>query len=199
MRIDTVILDWAGTTVDFGCFAPVAAFKVAFNNYGLYPTLEQIRRPMGMPKRAHIETMLRQEEFAGQLGGRDLENLRDAVYNDFEALLMGVLENHADPLPHVVETVEVLRDMGMRIGSTTGYTTEMMEVVVPIARAQGYSPDYLVCPDEVAGIGRPYPYMLFKNLQAFKAISVHQAIKVGDTAADIEEGKNAGVISVGGD
>lgn len=30
MKIETVILDWAGTAVDFGCFAPV---KVFFNNF----------------------------------------------------------------------------------------------------------------------------------------------------------------------
>ena len=37
-RIEAVIFDWAGTTVDYGCFAPVQAFKDAFNNYGLEPT-----------------------------------------------------------------------------------------------------------------------------------------------------------------
>ena len=29
MDIELVIMDWAGTTVDYGCFAPVYAFEKA--------------------------------------------------------------------------------------------------------------------------------------------------------------------------
>lgn len=39
-RIEAVIFDWAGTTVDYGCFAPVQAFKDAFNAYGIDPTFD---------------------------------------------------------------------------------------------------------------------------------------------------------------
>ena len=31
--IEAVIFDWAGTTVDYGCFAPVQAFIYAFEQY----------------------------------------------------------------------------------------------------------------------------------------------------------------------
>ena len=58
MEITTVILDWAGTTVDFGCFAPVDAFLTAFEAYDLTPTMAETRAPMGMQKRAHIRSML---------------------------------------------------------------------------------------------------------------------------------------------
>jgi phosphonoacetaldehyde hydrolase len=51
--------------------------------------------------------------------------------------------------------------MGIAIGSTTGYTAEMMQVLLPIAKESGYSPDSIVCPDDVDKIGRPYPYMLW--------------------------------------
>lgn len=33
--IQGVIFDWAGTTVDFGCFAPVSAFAEAFARQAL--------------------------------------------------------------------------------------------------------------------------------------------------------------------
>ena len=29
-KIECIIMDWAGTAVDYGCFAPVAAFIEAF-------------------------------------------------------------------------------------------------------------------------------------------------------------------------
>ena len=34
-KIKCVIMDWAGTAVDYGCFAPVAAFIEAFAEKGL--------------------------------------------------------------------------------------------------------------------------------------------------------------------
>ena len=37
-KIEAVIFDWAGTTVDFGCFAPVQAFVEAFKAEGIEPT-----------------------------------------------------------------------------------------------------------------------------------------------------------------
>ena len=55
MKINTVILDWAGTTVDFGCFAPVRAFLEAFRKFGIEPTIDEIRKPMGMLKREHMK------------------------------------------------------------------------------------------------------------------------------------------------
>ena len=53
-RIECVIFDWAGTTVDYGCFAPVHAFMEVFRAYGMEPTMEETRKPMGMLKRDHI-------------------------------------------------------------------------------------------------------------------------------------------------
>lgn len=62
-QIDVLIFDWAGTVVDFGCFAPtqifVDAFKTAFD---FEITLEQARRPMGLGKYEHIEALGKDEQ-----------------------------------------------------------------------------------------------------------------------------------------
>jgi len=58
MKIETVIFDWAGTAVDFGCFAPVNVFLTIFEDAGVSVTLEEARKPMGMLKIDHIRTML---------------------------------------------------------------------------------------------------------------------------------------------
>ena len=49
-NVEGVIFDWAGTTVDFGCFAPVNVFVDIFNNAGIDVTMEEAREPMGMLK-----------------------------------------------------------------------------------------------------------------------------------------------------
>jgi phosphonoacetaldehyde hydrolase len=199
--ITTVVLDWAGTAVDYGCFAPVAAFTAAFEAFGIAPTIEETRAPMGLAKRAHIERMLsgpRLSKLWREKYDRDFtpEDV-DAVYAEFEPALFKVLADHADPLPGCLETVAALRDKNIKIGSTTGYTREMMGIVAAEAKKRGYEPDCLVCPDDVDGIGRPAPYMLWRNLEKLRAGSIEEALKVGDTAADMLEARNAGCLAVG--
>ena len=97
----------------------------------------------------------------------------------------------------MLETVQALRDKGIRIGSTTGYTDVMMGIVVPRAKELGYEPDCWFSPDSTGGMGRPYPYMIFRNMEELKVSAVDRVIKAGDTISDIKEGKNAGVFTIG--
>jgi len=57
-----------------------------------------------------------------------------------------VLEEYAEPITGMLEVVQELRQRGFKIGSTTGYTRSMMDVLAPIARQNGYQPDCIVCP-----------------------------------------------------
>lgn len=199
--IQAVIFDWAGTTVDYGCFAPVQAFQEAFAHHGVPATLEETRKPMGMLKRDHIRTMLRMERIARaweETHGRPAgEEDVEAVYAQFEPKLFSILDRFSTPKPFAVETAAALREMGLKIGSTTGYTDSMMHIVAPTAARLGYAPDFWISPDGVGGRGRPDPYMIFENLKALEVPSVKNAVKVGDTVSDIREGVNAGVWSVG--
>ena len=65
------------------------------------------------------------------------------------------------------------------------------------AKELGYAPDCWFSPNSVENMGRPYPYMIFKNLQELRVSSVKNVWKVGDTVSDIKEGIAAGVITVG--
>lgn len=200
-KAEAVIFDWAGTTVDYGCFAPVQVFTEVFKNAGVEPTMEEVREPMGMLKWAHIRTMLempRIKEAWKELYGREPEDAdADKMYESYEPSLLGILDQYSAPKPYVLETVKALRDKGIKIGSTTGYTDVMMQVVVPKAKELGYEPDCWFSPDSTGGMGRPYPYMIFRNMEELNVSSVDKVIKVGDTISDIREGKNAGVFTIG--
>lgn len=200
-KIEAVIFDWAGTTVDYGCFAPVRAFLEVFREAGIEPEIEEVRGPMGVLKRDHIRIMLEMDRIRGlwkEKYGRDpRQEDVDVLYSRFEPALLGILDQYSGLKPYVKETVEALRDRGIRIGSTTGYTDVMMEIVVPRAAKLGYAPDCWFSPDSVGGAGRPYPYMIFKNMETLKIGSVKNVMKAGDTVSDIKEGKNAGVFTVG--
>ena len=200
-KTEAVIFDWAGTTVDYGCFAPVQAFAEVFKHFGIVPTMEEVRKPMGMLKIDHIRTMLQmeriQELWRKRWGRNSGEEDVLAMYRMFEVKLMGILDQYADPKPHVLETVEELRNRGVKIGSTTGYTDDMMQIVTRNAKKAGYEPDAWFSPDSTGKMGRPYPYMIFKNMEVLKVSAVESVVKVGDTVSDIREGKNAGVRTIG--
>lgn len=200
-KYKAVVFDWAGTTVDYGCFAPVQAFVEVFRHFGIEPTMEEVREPMGMLKRDHIRTMLQMERISALWKEKYkrawTENDVDELYSIFEEKLLSILDDFADVKPYVLETIDELKNRGIKIGSTTGYTDKMMEIVVPKAKENGYAPDAWFSPDAVEGYGRPYPYMIFKNMQALGIQSTAEVMKVGDTVSDIKEGKNAGVYTVG--
>ena len=57
-RIQMIVFDWAGTTVDYGSSAPSEVFDRVFSQAGIHLTREEINRPMGMEKKAHIRELL---------------------------------------------------------------------------------------------------------------------------------------------
>ncbi len=200
-KIEAVIFDWAGTAVDYGCFAPLEAFRRAFEEAGIRPTTEEIRKPMGLSKRLHVQTMFEMPRITAlwqETHGRPwTDEDADKVYKRSEELILSLLPDYAAPIPYVLNAVDRLKDRGIKIGSTTGYNDEMMGIVVPAAEKAGYKPDCWFSSDSTNKLGRPYPYMIFRAMEALKVSSVKAAVKVGDTAADIREGRNAGLITIG--
>ncbi|MCC0635034.1 2-aminoethylphosphonate--pyruvate transaminase [Clostridioides sp. ES-S-0001-02] len=198
-KIKAVVFDWAGTTVDYGCFAPLNVFIEIFKRRGIDVTMEEARKPMGKLKIDHIREMCEMDRikniWAENFGGFPTEEDVNKLYAEFEPMLFETLEEYTTPIPHVVETIERLRQNGLKIGSTTGYTREMMNIVEPNAAKKGYSPDFLVTPSEVSQ-GRPYPWMCYKNAEALGVSPMSAMVKVGDTLSDVKEGVNAGMWSV---
>jgi len=198
--IKGVIFDWAGTTIDFGCFAPLNVFVEIFKNKGIEITVEEARRPMGMLKKDHVRAILSMPRISGLWAGKfglDFnENDVEELYSDFEPALIGILPDYTDVINGVIPVCAELRKRGIKIGSTTGYTKKMMEVVMAETAKKGYMPDSMVTADDV-GSGRPHPFMIYRNMQNLLLSQAESVVKVGDTVADIQEGTNAGVWSVG--
>ncbi|MGO2314595.1 MAG: phosphonoacetaldehyde hydrolase [Pseudolactococcus laudensis] len=199
--IETVIFDWAGTTVDYECFAPVQAFIKTFKNEGIEVSYEEVRQPMGALKRDHIKILLEMPRIRTLFETVHHRPFSEEDIDDMLAIftkkLMAEISDHTILKPDVLETVAYLRDKQIKIGTTTGYTAEMFAPVALAAKAQGYEPDVLMTPDDVQGRGRPAPDMIDKNLERLAIQNRQAVIKVGDTVSDILEGKNANVLSVG--
>lgn len=198
--VQAVILDWAGTAIDYGCVGPAAVFLESFGRFDVVATVAQARQFMGLEKKDHIRAMLGLPELAATWRsryGRDAgEEDVTLVYAATEPLMIEAVANHCELIDGVLEFASALREQGIKIGSSTGYTAKMMDVVVPRAAAQGYRPDAVVCSSDVPA-GRPHPYMCYENALRLQVYPLSAMVKIGDTVSDIEEGRNAGMWTVG--
>src|SRR3989338_361338 len=220
-KLEAVILDWAGTTMDYGCYAPAVAFRQVFAEMRVPISMLEARKPMGKHKQVHIGEIANDTEVAKRWLAvhkhmptkEDVERMFEA----FQPIQMPLLVKYKDLIEGTLEAVEECRKMGLRIGSTTGYTGEMMGLLLYEANKQGYLPDSSVCAtghyalrrgnktgffkDPLLGLGdnvsRPKPAMCNLNAYLLNVSDNAAVVKVGDTLDDIREGKRAGMWTIG--
>lgn len=198
--LKALILDWAGTAVDYGSFAPTSVFLRLFESQNVQITPEDARSGMGLMKKDHLRTILARPSVSvawqAAHGAPASESDIDNLFNNFVPLQLAVLKDYAEPIPGVLATLKTLRQQGLKIGSTTGYLRSMMDILAPEAARRGYAPDCIVCPDEVPA-GRPYPWMCYQNAMQLGVYPMQAMVKIGDSLADIAEGLNAGMWTIG--
>jgi len=200
MKLRAVVLDWAGTIVDFGSRAPVAALEGVFVAAGVPVAVAELRESMGLAKKAHIRSILEiprvREAWALKHGSPPSERAVDQLYAEFIPNQIRVLANHSQLIPGVAEAIARIRSRGLKIGTTTGYNRAMLDYLLERAAAQGFVPDSAVCPDDVRA-GRPLPWMCYLTAIRLEAYPLDAFVKIGDTPADVEEGRNAGMWTIG--
>jgi phosphonoacetaldehyde hydrolase len=199
-RLRAVVLDWAGTTQDFGSLAPVGALIEVFARFGVAVTTARARSSMGLYKRDHIRAIAADPDIAPEWervhGGPCTEADVQAMYEALVPIQEALLPRFCDLIPGTVEAIAEIRARGCLVGSTTGYPRRVGAIAARIASEQGYEPDAMVCADEVVA-GRPEPWMLLRAMEVLRVYPPSAVVKVGDTTADIEEGLNAGAWTVG--
>ena len=133
-KIQGVLLDWAGTTMDYGCMAPAVVFVEVYKRQGVPITMDEARAPMGAHKRVHIQKISQldtvKQRWQAKHGGPPTEADVDRMFGDFVPLQLECLSNYSQMIPGALEAVAAMRSRGMKIGSTTGYLREMMEMRV---------------------------------------------------------------------
>ena len=197
--LQAAILDWAGTVVDFGSFAPTQIFVEAFAEFDVQVSIEEARGPMGMGKWDHIRTLCDQpqvaERYRKAFGRTPTDADVTAIYERFMPLQIEKVAEHSALIPGALETIAALRAQGIKIGSCSGYPKQVMDKVVELAATNGYIADHVVATDEVPN-GRPWPAQALANVIALGVDDVAACVKVDDTVPGILEGRRAGMWTV---
>jgi phosphonoacetaldehyde hydrolase len=200
MRTRLLVFDWAGTTVDHGCFAPLAPFVEVLQRNGVTITTAEARGPMGLDKKEHLRALLSlphaTEQWRAAHGRPPAAADVDRLFGQLVPLAIESVARHSNVISGVPEIVADLRARSIAVGSTTGYFTEAASVCFARAATEGYTPDAAFCASDVPQ-ARPAPWMLLRNMEALRVYPPACVLKVGDTVPDIEEGLNAGCWTAG--
>lgn len=198
-KLQAAILDWAGTVVDFGSFAPTQIFVEAFAEFDVQVSIEEARGPMGMGKWDHIRTLCDQpqisERYKKVFGRTPSDDDVTSIYQRFMPLQIEKIAEHSALIPGALETIAQLRGQGIKIGSCSGYPAQVMAKVVELAATRGYIADHVVATDDVPN-GRPWPAQALANVIALGIDDVGACVKVDDTVPGILEGRRAGMWTV---
>lgn len=199
-KIKAVVLDWAGTTMDFGCMAPAVVFIKVYEKAGVPISMAEARLPMGAHKKVHIQKISEiptvRERWVKAHGKEPTAADVDRMFAEFVPMQEACLSEYSTLIPGTLEVVAECRRRGYRIGSTSGYLPGMLAINQADAKKQGYVPDCTCGAGDVPA-GRPYPYMVLKNMIDMQISPVQSVVKVDDTLTGIEEGLNAGAWSIG--
>eukprot|EP00057_Strongylocentrotus_purpuratus_P025107 XP_011679581.1 PREDICTED: uncharacterized protein LOC100888035 [Strongylocentrotus purpuratus] len=200
-QVKLVIFDWAGTVVDCGVFAPVQAFTNVFAQEGIDVLVDEVRAPMGAHKRVHISQMVQMDRIAAawktKNGRAPTKDDVDRMYSNFLSEQIKALESHADIITGIPDTIRKLREeYGIRIGTSTGFTSEIMDHLAPKAARLGFEPEFVATSDLVKE-ARPTPSLIFLNMMSLNVHPVQAVVKVDDTITGITAGLAAGCWTVG--
>ncbi len=200
-KVKGLVLDWSGTTADAYVVAPAVVFVEVFKNQGVEIAMNEARGPMGLRKDLHIKALTEDQEirerWKGVHGKYPDQGDVDTMFADFVPLQLDCLRKYTALLPGVAEVIQRLQAQGIKIGSSTGFTRPMVDILEEEAAKQGYKPDASVAGDEVINGARPKPFMVYKNLDMMDVSPIQSVVKVDDTVSGIGEALEAGCWGVG--
>jgi phosphoglycolate phosphatase len=190
-KIQLAVIDMAGTTVaDDGLV--VTAFDRAASAVGVPesgPDRDRARQyvldTMGQSKITVFRALFGSEERAQQANGA-FERAYDQLID----------EGNAAPIEGATDAVNRLRDHGIRVALTTGFSGTTQEKLLAALGWQSLA-DLVLAPG--AGVrGRPYPDLVLSALIRLEVDGVANVATLGDTSSDVESGLRAGAAVVAG-
>ncbi|MFM8455002.1 MAG: HAD-IA family hydrolase [Gammaproteobacteria bacterium] len=207
-HIQALILDGAGTLFDFGCTAVNKAFKKYFAERNIHLTREQIDSFTGSNKIDHLKALYNAEFVRKQIPGSKIktfplegeagaEEFYQKEYEAYKKTQLNVFKTDYMTMrliPGVCEFILAQQKKGVKVGITSGYDAEMMNLIVTKLNNQGFFANAVVSSTGMPS--RPDPGMCLEAAKQM-AVDPEYCVVVDDTRIGIQAGKNAGMIAVG--
>jgi HAD superfamily hydrolase (TIGR01549 family) len=182
--IKAVLFDTIGTTVkEENSFTISKCFVNAFAENSIHIEESDFYQFRGLDKKTAIKKLLAKYDHPVDLG--------KTILHSFEKILDSSIDKFSE-MEHVDEIFIYLKDNSIQIGIGTGLPGDFFSKVFNYLGWKKYSFDYVGISDNI-GKSRPDPAMIIDMLKKLGIDNKKQVLKVGDTVADIQEGKNAGV------
>ena len=199
--IRCVIFDLGGTLIDKYSMSPLVNLRKAFAFQYVNLCNSLITKDMGMKKLDHIYALAKEDSFKEQFKqvyGRhhDESDLFD-IYNIFCSLQRKSLRTDVELIPETKKTIDYLRERDIKIGVTTGFSKDQMNIALDLLHKHDIIPDASVSSTCFNHPGRPNPYMIHHLMNELKISDPRKILKVDDTCVGIQEGLNAGCLTVG--
>jgi phosphonoacetaldehyde hydrolase len=186
MHIKGVLFDFMGTTANEKDTTVIhQCFVKAFRHHGVEVADELIKANRGKDKKEIVSSILQQYN--------QPSDMVPAILDSFNTLLINSLDNFV-PNKDTQEVMRFLKEKKIIAGLGTGFPRDVFELIFNQLGWADIGFDYIGIAEET-GRGRPHPDMIIDMLKKFRLEKV-DLLKVGDTVADILEGKNAGVKTV---
>jgi phosphonatase-like hydrolase len=189
--IQLAVIDMAGTTVaDDGLV--VSAFESAATAVGVPESGQErdnarqyVLDTMGQSKISVFRALFETEERAQQAN--------TAFERAYEQLID---EGHAEPIDGAAQAITRLRDAGVKVALTTGFSGTTQEKLLAALGWQSLA-DLVLAPGD--GVrGRPTPDLILTALMRLQVDGVQNVATLGDTSSDIESGLRAGAAIAAG-
>jgi phosphoglycolate phosphatase len=184
-HIQLAVLDMAGTTVaDDGLV--VEAFDAAADAVGV-----PADGPVRDDARQYVLDTMGQSKITVFRALFDDEATAQRANAAFEAAYASLIESGAaQPIPGAVEAMSALRENGVVVALTTGFSADTQGKLIAALGWHDIA-DLVLAPGD--GVrGRPYPDLILTALMRAGVDSVQSVAVLGDTGSDVESARRAG-------
>lgn len=180
--IELVVFDVAGTTVNDPDLV-AGSLRSALSKVGVEVDDVDMRRIMGTPKPIAIAELIE---------GLDVGKSVDEIHSDFVQSMLETYRNYPEvkPIEGILEVFQALREAGIKVALDTGFDRPILDAILERLHWTDGVVDVTVSSDEVSA-GRPAPDLVFEAMRRTSVSDASHVAKVGDTAADLQEGFNA--------
>lgn len=203
MSIRLCVFDMGGTIVDRYNLSHFLSLRQAFQKKGLIIPNKLIYKDFGMNKYDHIQEILLNNIYIlrqwMQIHG-EFPNVKStmSVFDEFIKYQMNEGINNIEIIPETKTCIKWLGDHNISTGVTTGFSRPIMNAIKEKLINEDIHIDKYVSSTCLGKPGLPEPHMIREIMYS---LGIHnnprRVIKIGDSIVGINEGKNAGAITIG--